>query len=106
MELDSVGEVIATRELELMSAGEAPQMVQVTMGKPHQLPEHTDYYCPYEVKGSGFRKVRYACGIDAFQALQLALQAISVELEVLNKELNGRLRWECGREGDFGFPDS
>lgn len=74
------------------------------MGRPQQLPEQADYYCPYEIKGAGVRKIHYACGVDDFQAIQLAMGIIGVELEVLNKELGGSLRWECGSEGDFGFP--
>lgn len=49
--------------------------------------------------------VRYVCGVDPFQALHLALSTLRVELEVLNKELGGKLRWECDDKGGLGFPN-
>jgi hypothetical protein len=48
--------------------------------------------------------VKYLGGVDAFQALELALGLIAIELSALNKEHNGQLRWECGEHGDLGFP--
>jgi hypothetical protein len=105
VKLESVGEVIAARALMLLRDRGAASEVLVLLGKPQQLPDHQDYYCPYQIKGAGPEKVRYACGIDPFQALQLALSTLGVELEVLNKELGGKLRWECDAKGGLGFPD-
>jgi hypothetical protein len=48
--------------------------------------------------------VRFMCGVDPFQALHLALSTLRVELEVLNKELGGKLWWECDDTGGLGFP--
>jgi hypothetical protein len=58
----------------------------------------------YQIKGAGDEKVRYACGVDLFQALHLALSTLAVELEVLNRGLGGKLRWECDETGTLGFP--
>jgi len=102
LKLENVGEVVATRTLVLARDGDAAVAVTVLLGKPQA--EGGDYYCPYQIKGAGDEKVRCAYGVDAFQALQLALSILGVELEVLNKELGGRLRWECGDKNDFGFP--
>src|SRR5690242_6077394 len=102
--LDSVGEVIATRALKLHHDQKAPSEVLVLLGKPQQLPDHEDYYCPYQIRGAGSGKVRYACGVDPFQALFLALSTLEVEVEALNKEVGGKLRWECGEKGGLGFP--
>jgi hypothetical protein len=104
MKLDNIGEVVASRTLVLLRDQGSPSNVYVLLGKPEQLPDHSDYYCPYQIKGAGDEKVRHACGVDPFQALQLALSTIGVELEVLNKELGGKLRWECGEKGGLGFP--
>jgi hypothetical protein len=41
-------------------------------------------------------------GHAAFQALPLG--TVGVELEVLNKKLDGKLPGGCGPEGNFGFP--
>jgi hypothetical protein len=104
MTLDNVGEVIATRELKLSRDRGERTGVLVLLGKPQQLPNHTDYYCPYQIKGAGPDKVRYECGIDQLQALLLAISTLGVELEILNKELGGKLAWEFDEKGSFGLP--
>jgi hypothetical protein len=104
MKLDSVGEIIAMRILELVQTEGPPSVVTVLLGKPQRLPNFPDYYCPYQIKGAGSEKIGYTCGIDAFQALQLVLSRLSMEVEVLNKELDGRLRWDADDRGDLGFP--
>jgi hypothetical protein len=106
MRIDSVGEVIVTRTLTLLQDQRSPTDVLVSLGKPQQVPGHSDYYCAYQITGAGLGKVKHSCGIDPFQALQLALSTLGVELEMLNKELGGRLRWECDDRGDLGFPTS
>jgi hypothetical protein len=103
--LDSVGEVIAVRTLKLQDEQGTPSEVSVLIGKPQKTPGFDEYYCPYQVKGAGPEKIRYACGVDAVQALLLTLWGLGVELEVLNSELGGRLSWECDEKGGFGFPD-
>jgi hypothetical protein len=105
VKLESVGEVIAARTLKLLTNQGTLSEVFVLVGKPERLPDHPDYYCPYQIKGAGSDKVRYACGIDALQALLLTLSTLGVELEVLNKELGGGLSWEFSESGTFGFPD-
>ena len=105
LRLDNVGEVIASRTLTLIQDQGKPSEVLVLLGKPQRLPDHTDYYCPYQISGAGSNDVRYACGIDPFQALLLALSTLGVEVEVLNKELGGKLHWELGDKGSFGFPN-
>jgi hypothetical protein len=102
VKLENIGEVVASRALAMLRDQGAPSEVLV-LGKPQKLPDHSDYYCPYQIKGAGDEKVRYVCGIDPFQALQLALSTVGVELEVLNKELGGRLRWECDPAAGLGF---
>ena len=106
MKLETVGEVIATRELTIAEDNSPSASVAVSLGKPQRLPDSQDYYCPYQIAAAGTQKVRYMCGVDAFQALQLALRTIAVELEVLNKDLGGKLRWGCNDKGGLGFPDS
>ena len=104
LKLEGVGELIATRTLTLRQENGPTSEIMVLLGKPQPLPKHEDYYCPYQIKGAGDEQVRYTCGVDSFQALHLALSTVAVELEVLNKELAGRLRWECDDTGGLGFP--
>jgi hypothetical protein len=104
VKLEGVSEVIAMRSLVLLRNDGAESDVVVLLGKPQQLPDHPDYYCSYQIKGAGDEKARYACGVDSFQALHLALSTLSVELEVLDKDLGGKLRWDCDDKGGLGFP--
>jgi hypothetical protein len=104
MKLESVGEIIASRKLQLLLEGKDPVEVIVLMGKPERFPDHTDYYCPYQIKGFGRDKVMAIGGVDAFQAIQLALSTIGVELEVMSKDCSGRFLWDAGSQGDLGFP--
>src|SRR5256885_1507139 len=73
LKLDSVGDLIAARTLVLHQDNGANSEINVLLGKPRQLPDHQDYFCPYQIKGAGDEKVRYSCGVDSFQALHLAL---------------------------------
>ena len=105
MNLDDVGEIIAVRKLSLLLHNGPHTEIFVFLGKPKQLPDHPDYYCPYQIKGVGSETVGYMCGIDPFQALQLAIRALGGDLEILNQHLGGNLRWEGDEKGWLGFPD-
>ena len=104
MKLDSVGTVIATRELFL--ANDPGRGILVKMGMPQPLPDALgdDHYCPFQITGIGNERVKYAAGIDPFQAIELALKIIGAELARLNSEHDGQLYWECDDRGGFGFP--
>ena len=104
MKLDSIGEVIAERALSLTHDDGRSKQVVVLLGRPRRLPDHPDYYCPYQIKGLGPERIRYACGIDLFQALMLALSSLAADLEALGRESGGRLHWDCGEKGGLGFP--
>jgi hypothetical protein len=103
MKLEGVGEVIASRRLTLAQQEGPPSEVLVLLGKPQQSPGFDDFYCPYQITGAGLNRVWYSCGVDTMQALQLALGTLEVEVEVLNKNLGGRLRWNDDEKGWLGF---
>ena len=69
-----------------------PSDVFALLGKPEQIPGHTDYYCPYQIQGVGSDTVRYTSGIDTCHALHLAIRSLGGDLEVLNRRLEGKLR--------------
>ena len=104
MKLESIGEVIAIRALFL--ANDPSRKVVVKMGKPQPLPDALgdDHYCPYQISGAGTERIFYGAGVDAFQALELGLKMIGVDLAVLNRKLDGQLRWDCDEQGALGFP--
>jgi hypothetical protein len=103
--LDNSRETIATRKrLLIRENNPTEEEVFVLLGKPQTLPDHKAFFCPYQVRGAGDEKAKVAYGTGGFQALQLALSILSVDLEVLTKELGGKLRSECDEKGWLGFP--
>jgi len=102
MEIKDIGEVIATRTLQLVENKKGGITVQI--GKPKQFPNKSDYYCPYRIIGIGDEKIRYAAGIDAVQAIQLAMVKIGAEIYTSTEAKSGRLRWDGDEKGDLGFP--
>ena len=101
VKLDSVGEIIAVRELFLSGSKDK---VTVIIGRPQRFPDSTDYYCPYQIGGLGESKVRYAGGIDTIQAFLLALQRVGVDLYTSKEAKAGMLKWEGSDKGNLGFP--
>lgn len=101
--IDDIGDVIAERELLLSKGGSGARTVIVKLGMPRQFPDGTGYYAPFQVTGVGSEKVRYAGGIDAIQAIQLAMKMVGAYVSALTNE-GGDLRWEGGDNGDLGFP--
>ena len=99
-----LGEVIATRELQLSAAGGPDRIVSVRIGKPRPFSDGRDYFCPYQITGVGDEKVSAAAGIDSVQALQLVMTAVGADLFALNRSCYGGLNWEGGKHGDLGFP--
>ncbi|CAK0768605.1 conserved hypothetical protein [uncultured Gammaproteobacteria bacterium] len=92
-----LGQIIAIRDLEFDG-----NSVRVSIGIPRQEPGGTDYVCPYEIFGPLTKKAFYAMGIDAIQALHLAMKTIDAELDVCAERKTGRLTWLGGQ--DLGFP--
>lgn len=93
--------VIATRVLDLSDG----RKVTITIGKPEKFPDAEDYYCPYQIVGIGSEHVRHAGGIDAVQALELALKMIGADLYTSQEAQAGVLSWNAGsKKGDLGVP--
>ena len=98
METYELGEPIAERTL-VMGADE----VIVTIGKPRLFNDGADYFCPYLIAHLDQKKMSYAGGVDAVQALQLAMKKIGVELAHLAKTQNVPITWLPDTPGDTGF---
>jgi hypothetical protein len=100
MQLTSIGELIAKRELDLAGQGK----VTVLIGMPKKCADDDDYYCPYQIVGIGNERVRYAVGVDEVQALQLVQKMIGTDLYTSKEAASGALDWKGGDKGDLGFP--
>lgn len=100
-----LGEIIAERRLSSKAEDGLTGEVLVLLGKPRPFPDapYGDYYCPYQISGVGSEKVSGAGGVDAFQAMQLAMVAIGSTLEYLQKTYKVDLTWNDGST-DLGFP--
>ena len=97
-----LGTVIASRELVLADGGR----VTVQIGAPFPPPDYEgEYWCPYKISGLVSVRLRRVVGIDAIQALMLALQAIGTDLYSSEEYRAGRLSWfENDRSATLGFP--
>jgi hypothetical protein len=107
MKLETVGDVMATRKLQVLAEPDHEGLVK--LGRPQPSPddpESEEYFCPFQITGVGDERVRYAAGVDAFQAIELALRLIGAFLHRLNGQAGGRIRWKCDESGGLGFPES
>jgi len=101
MYLESVGQVLAERTLDL-DVGGRRRAVTVLIGTPRPLPGSTDCFCAYQIRGLSDETVRYAGGVDAAQALYLAMEAVGTYLSSTPESRSGRLTWYG--ESALGFP--
>ena len=105
MKLENIGEIIAERKFELLREDHDRETIIVLLGKPQHIPDDADFYgCPYQIKRANSEKIMTICGVDSFQALQLAINTVGVELEVIRKDSGGQLIWDGDDKGDLGFP--
>jgi hypothetical protein len=101
MRLQTIGTVLAERTLELDASG-SPTSVRVLIGSPKKIPGSSEYFCPYQITGLGDETIRYTEGVDAAQAIYLAMEAIGTSLHSSREARAGRLTWYG--EHAFGFP--
>ena len=97
----SLGEVIAERRLDWAGDAESEGVV-VRIGKPVRDPDpEGDWLCPIQVAGLGDDTVHAAFGVDAVQALILAMQMIHIDLQAGQRRAGRTLQWL--EQGDLGF---
>jgi len=102
-QLDSVGEVIASRRLRRLRDGVASE-VTVLIGKPQPFEDGGGHYCPYQIVGVGSQAVRWVAGVDAVQALILVAHMIGTELWSYVHRDGEMLRWGDTDNDELGFP--
>jgi hypothetical protein len=103
MKIDDLSDVIALRRLSLVEGSTEHKIVLVKLGMPRPFPDSSGYYAPFQITGIGSEKIKYAGGVDAIQALQLAMRMIGFDLDALNNDVGGGLKWEGDDAGHLGF---
>ena len=92
-----VNDVIASRKLGIEGSN---NKVVVEIRRPKR--RDMNFACPYRITYGARVINREICGVDEFQALQLALRTLAVELHY-NKNLPiGRMYW-LEKGNDIGF---
>jgi len=97
-----VGPIIAERRLSARISDTEVEEVVIRMAAPERE-EAGDYRCSWEFVAAGYRRARYALGIDGFQAIHLATKMIGVTLWVIAQEHGYHFTW-LGSD-DLGFPE-
>lgn len=62
-----------------------------------------EWTCAYSISWPSGTRTKMAHGVDAIQALHLALLLVGTDLYSSNEHVDGRLRWEKPM-GGYGFP--
>lgn len=92
-----IGVLIAERTLERRDSPHSTLVV--SLGKPRRTKGTNDWECPFRIRGSGMRRVEYGRGVDAFQALTMALEGIRYYLDRSGMLLG----WQGVFEDQTGF---
>ncbi|MDD9940869.1 MAG: hypothetical protein OXU20_07535 [Myxococcales bacterium] len=98
---DLLGDLLVVREYDLKVPGEPDDGVQVRIGVPHSVPSRVAYYCRFQVVGLSRNKVRAAYGVDALQALELAMQMAMAVVRSSAEARAGRLYFPGDSEPDL-----
>jgi hypothetical protein len=93
-------DVIAERKLRA-TLNDKSFNVLVRFWKPMPHPKG-GWTCLYMFTGAGNEKLRYSAGVDAVQALQLAMFAVGAELKVFRKDVELAFL----DEDHLGFPSN
>ena len=73
------GAVIAERRLHTRET--PPRLVIVSLGRPRKTRGSPDWECPFRIEGAGVNRIEHGFGVDAFQALTMALEGIRYVLD-------------------------
>jgi hypothetical protein len=81
-----LGLVIAERNIKATLSDDRESIVTVRLGAPSETQDLGSVSAPYQIQFEDKTRTFRAVGIDGFQALQLAMRMIEVELESLERE--------------------
>lgn len=94
--------IIATRVLTLQNAERSIE-IPIKIFAPE--PEKVDWSCRFQIGWPDGTLERAAVGVDAIQALLLALQMIGAQIYASDHHAAGKLSWLAPGQG-YGFPVS
>jgi hypothetical protein len=87
---------IASRTLTNAATGET---VEVALAVPEKISAE-EWRCAFRVDGGDDDRVYFAHGLDAFQALIMALEGVRSVVQ----SVDAKISWRGGELGDSGFP--
>lgn len=94
--------MIITQRLLTLRDGGTDIPVAVDIHAPVRLSD-TEWRCNYAIGWPDDKAERWSSGVDAVQALQLAMMMIGAELYASDHHRDGRLFWDRPGNG-YGFP--
>jgi hypothetical protein len=89
-----IQQVIAERLMSFVRNTGEREAATLRVGLPYKVGEG-EWICPYELRTDSTRRAFGAHGIDALQALELAMKILGTEVE----------HWERSQHGKFHFLD-
>ncbi|MGH6840622.1 MAG: DUF6968 family protein [Methylocella sp.] len=92
-------DIIAQRVLKILKSPTAE--VTVSIGRPFL--DGQDFKCEYTIEWPEHKQHAYSMGIDAIQALMLALQRLAADVSFSDYAKSKQLVW-LEPEGGFGLP--
>lgn len=95
-------EVMAAREY--IVAGHQPRSILVRIGFPKRRATDGRYECVAEIDEGHLVSSKPMNGVDAVEALELAILMIGTELQCIQEHAEGPLTWLDGKRRDLGFP--
>lgn len=102
MKLKDVGQVIATRALYELGTDRI-FLVKIGLSQPFSDDPNRNFYCPIQIEGDCNNHVKAIAGVDAVQAIELAMMILGTLVQCLNQELEGRLRCSSDEDPILGF---
>jgi hypothetical protein len=91
----------AIAERTLVAVEDTAVRITIRLAQPSVSAARGDYECLYLLTTPDGEIKRFAAGVDAFQALQLAFGMIGAEIEHLERSHGWTLTFN---DGDAGFP--
>jgi len=98
------GPVIAYRRYFVSGDADGATLVEVAVAAPVKSPHREDeFMCSFRVRSPASEQIETVYGIDALQALLLALGQIEASLHSIDRSSVPALRWVGGDAHDFGI---